>query len=372
MRQTSRLIAISIFGLFPGCAAAQVARQVQAPLCNMSCTVVREPYVTLGSPNDPELVNVGTAVARDSRGRFYATATGSSPVIAFDAKGKFITTIGRRGDGPGEFRRIAVIDVGVGDTLYVREERGAISVFAPDYHFVRQLPVNRSLATDFLALGGGRVVTGSSSAAARDPIMAITNGHDWLGFLGGGREPAGCEACSIRSFAYRDESTFWAASAYSYRLELWNVNGTLERDIRPSSEWLSAEPYVRRIADSKPAPYIVGIASDRRGLLWVLGYAPSNDYVRPPECGNLKPNLPPCPRLTPDSVWKAARARSLAAVDVIDPASGAVIASARYQKDDLRKVHGLTSDVDGTLGFQADYAYDGSSLVRVWRLTLRR
>ena len=70
-------------------------------------------------------------LAVDSRGNTYVPDFYRNRVVVFDAGGRLLRTLGRRGSGPGEFQAIRTVQVIRGDSLLVYDGGlGRISVFA--------------------------------------------------------------------------------------------------------------------------------------------------------------------------------------------------------------------------------------------------
>lgn len=64
-----------------------------------------------------------TDIARGSDGRLYVADPMTGGIIVLSEMGEHIGTIGRRGDGPGEFRAPSALEVLAGDTLVVVDSR---------------------------------------------------------------------------------------------------------------------------------------------------------------------------------------------------------------------------------------------------------
>jgi len=116
-----------------------------APACT-TCTVSLWSAGGFGSVDDAILLRGIPTVEHDSRGRFYATVryADDHELIVYDADGGIVRTVGRSGDGPGEFRSIWDFALGVNDTLYVGHDR-RLSVYDSTGQFVRDVtfePVN--------------------------------------------------------------------------------------------------------------------------------------------------------------------------------------------------------------------------------------
>lgn len=88
----------------------------------------------LGSPTEVVLFRDGrVAVAEDPRGR------GKVGILLFDAQGNFVRRLGRDGEGPGEYRSVAV--AGYGDTLVIQDQRLArITLLGVDGKLIRSFP----------------------------------------------------------------------------------------------------------------------------------------------------------------------------------------------------------------------------------------
>jgi len=83
----------------------------------------------IGSLDDPAsaLTRVG-GLAIDHEGRIYVSQPMDETIRVFDAEGQPVATIGRAGDGPGEFREVRGIGI-FSDTLYVSDPTAARVTF---------------------------------------------------------------------------------------------------------------------------------------------------------------------------------------------------------------------------------------------------
>jgi len=81
-------------------------------------------------------------VALDEKGNLYACDYKESNIKKFDATGSFLGTIGRPGQGPGEFNNPMEIEWSKG-RLYVRELTNMrVSILDGDGHFVKSVPID--------------------------------------------------------------------------------------------------------------------------------------------------------------------------------------------------------------------------------------
>ncbi len=70
-----------------------------------SCNVRLERIATLGDNNGPGAISTfRVALAKDTAGRYLVSE--GAPLSVYSAQGTFLRTVGRRGGGPGEYRRI--------------------------------------------------------------------------------------------------------------------------------------------------------------------------------------------------------------------------------------------------------------------------
>jgi 6-bladed beta-propeller len=70
----------------------------------------KDPNLAFSSPYD---------VIRDTSGNIYVLDIGNTQIQKLDAEGKFLKTIGRRGQGPGEFQSPSSMDIDGENNLFV-------------------------------------------------------------------------------------------------------------------------------------------------------------------------------------------------------------------------------------------------------------
>ncbi|MGH7500929.1 MAG: hypothetical protein ACREL7_04150 [Longimicrobiales bacterium] len=98
--------------------------------------------VQLSDSAEPGLFGNQVFVQRNSRGRFLTSTIMFDRIAVFDTTGVLRRTIGRRGDGPGEFSRVMTPVPGPGDTLYAHDPVSRrLTVISPEFKVVREITI---------------------------------------------------------------------------------------------------------------------------------------------------------------------------------------------------------------------------------------
>jgi hypothetical protein len=103
-------------------------------------TLSAQPVVDIGAGQDSldELATVMGAT-RLSDGSIAIANMGTNTIKLFDARGRYVRSIGRRGQGPGEFRQVMGIARMPGDTIAAIDSREEVEFFGVDGRFARGL-----------------------------------------------------------------------------------------------------------------------------------------------------------------------------------------------------------------------------------------
>jgi len=97
------------------------------------------PELRIQIPEDLGLSQIG-AMAEGPHGELYLTDRGEARVIVVDTKGRLARMVGRRGEGPGEFRFVGSLGW-MGDSLWVSDPAmRRLSFFGADGEYLRSLP----------------------------------------------------------------------------------------------------------------------------------------------------------------------------------------------------------------------------------------
>lgn len=126
----------------------------------------------LGGPDGrgPAAFSSEPSVVIDRLGRLYTRGQRDSEISVLDSAGRFVRTIGRRGQGPGEFVMISRHGF-IGDTLWVSNAQNAsVSIFDPNGDHLATRRVIVELAERFAA------PIGISALLANDRALVIPSG----------------------------------------------------------------------------------------------------------------------------------------------------------------------------------------------------
>jgi hypothetical protein len=153
------------------------------------------------------------AAAFDARDNLYVLDAGNSRVLVFDAAGRFVRAVGRKGEGPGELITPAALVVSPEGTIVVSDVgRRAFSLFSAEGTFLRNHPfpeehgMSLSQATLFTHPRGGvvaqtfvapRRVAGQPTGERLAPVV-------WLDFPLAGAKAGTAPAAAPRTiFVFR-------------------------------------------------------------------------------------------------------------------------------------------------------------------------
>ncbi|MCX6564007.1 MAG: NHL repeat-containing protein [Candidatus Aminicenantes bacterium] len=120
-------------------------------------------------------------VAVDDKGRVYVADFDAHHLKVFGADGKFLRTIGRKGQGPGDFQGPASVEIG-GGRIYIWESTNRrISVFDAEGKFIASTPFNPGAFGAFIrmrALPDDRLVVYYERGLAEGSMTSVPDGQD--------------------------------------------------------------------------------------------------------------------------------------------------------------------------------------------------
>jgi hypothetical protein len=283
------------------------------PTCGQ-CRIILGPLVTIrDSVNGSGSINLA-AVAMSADGSVLVQDRKTTQFLVYDRTGKFVSTFGRRGNGPGEFASaLRGATVVKGDSLWAIDGTAdRISVFAPgSRRFVRSFPIPRGLDS-WAAVGDSLVVAAFTSPAGRE-VLLFKHSDPGVGrsvILGPGVPES---AMLVPS---RSPRRFWHVLPTQYVLEEWSVDGRRLRTIQRQAPWVREN--ATGAADGSPRARLVSVVEAAPERLWTLTAIPIGGRWRT------------APRNESEAVANLA-GRFAYVVEVLDVRRGVLIHSQRFE-----------------------------------------
>ncbi len=344
-------------------AAQQPTIAIGTTVSCRSCRIELERVVTLGSPGDTvSPTDFQTSVSRDSRGRYHLAPTSDLATMAvYDSTGRLLRTLGRGGQGPGEYNFIVRADVGPADSVFVLDPMSRrLTVLSPSYSVARTTPMAGHFTRAHFP-GDGRVLMNGSvrtGPSAGQPLHLIGADGRIVRSFGNTRPELrrDREHADMRFTELGNARDIWAARPDRYEVELWSVDGKLVRTFRRTAPWFPQWNYgERRASDAPPRPMLLAVWPDSAGRAWTLVRVASGQWKPPPGAGGSREvSVPPFDE----------QDRGIdTMIEVFDPNTGALVASQRVPQFIL-----------GNVGRDTIYSLratdDGDLRVDVWRIRL--
>jgi hypothetical protein len=130
-----------------------IVRNPQEPYYG-ELTIEIEDDLEIGNNDDPNYQFYGVAgIALDSEQNIYVLDSGNHRVQKFDKDGHYLLTIGRKGEGPGEFMRLSSVFIDDQDTVYLSDRR-RIQIFNGEGVFKNGLTFENNINDFFLDIDG--------------------------------------------------------------------------------------------------------------------------------------------------------------------------------------------------------------------------
>lgn len=320
------------------------------------CAISAEHVATLGAVEDPTSPWTFTTVVRDTTGHFYVAPTMVSHEIAvYGPTGGFLRTLGRGGEGPGEFEGIRALKITGGDTLHVFSS-GRHTVMSTTTGEVFSVGSLVNHGREFHVFEDGRVLqdqTNITPGVTAAPVhLYESDGRKVRSFGLPSTDSQEIRDTGMqRSVSFTEAGEIWINPYGHFRLELWDTTGThlktLVRDSPWLTPWTSDEPGAPY--RTKPNARVLGVHEDREGRLWVHGRVPDRNWQPGPPSGFYEDVY--------DSI-----------LEVIDPATGKLLTSRTFDGADQLFFGFISYDLIFAIR-EGDF---GVSLIDVWRVWFHR
>lgn len=284
------------------------------------CELRLERVVSIGSESDPELLVTEASVLHLGSRYFVTGMLPSNKILVFDSTGSYVQTIGRTGEGPGEFRSISHLVAMPGDSFAAFDDalgRASVWSISGKYH--------RSFRTGLRPIDIARVGNG-------DWILAATSGAaDRIGYpihhlsdSGVLQPPIGPEVRVVPSRPSASQRMIgssptgvWISRPDRYELEHWDLTGKRTVMLDREAMWFpdrEVEGAVDFFKVRPVHPWFTDIHVDASERVWTIVRVHDSAW-RP--ASDQPPHFPGWDRIF-DTI-----------VEVIDPSSGVLLGSAR-------------------------------------------
>ena len=287
------LLTLCVVHALPMSLSAQEAVQVSGAVSCADCVITLDTIVTIGGLDGPGLhvVTQVSHIAVDRHGLILITESGQSEISVFDSTGKFLRTVGRPGEGPGEYRSISHLGVGP-RYIHVFERQEGRTMLDHDFKVIRtdRFPGQvHSLAV----LGNDEVAfTVPTSGPVGHKLYVLRPSGQFLAYGGDGKEypPTLTAWISQNSTVTGRTETVWAVRYNTNRIVRWDlgqearVGRVFDRHIVEFDEGVPRERFA-------PPPMNNTVMADDRGL-WINWHTPDPEWTKAEGSGNEWPSEP--------------------------------------------------------------------------------
>lgn len=293
------------------------------PTCELRLTEV----AILGSADGPgALESEAVIVRQDKLGRYFVFNELGSSINVYGATGEYITTIGRPGSGPGEYRAISSVAFSAGDSVNVFDMAlTRQSLYSPTLEYLHSRILDVPPSSRAVLLPENQLVIAAAvptADLAGLPLHLLDETGRRIRSFGAANPIFDVRTTSgLRFVANAGDTAVWVAHWNRYRLELWSVGEgenrpllVFDRDV----PWFPPGIEDKESVDLPPATRVVDLRVDDGGRLLVLTRV-ADDRWR-------------------EAVEMKGREKSVidrhgyfdTILEVIDPSSGSLIAAERF------------------------------------------
>ena len=273
------VLASWIGAVAPTSVAAQEVVEIVDDIACPSCLVETGPSVTLAASDDSIWFSSlsGLRVVRDSQGNYIAAPVQGNGLIAvFGPDGRYLSSYGRIGGGPGEFATDIplLIEVGDGDVLYAIDPVNLHTLAPRAETRLDQVRMPVEVMGEAVVLESGIAV--EATVRTEDGMTTIqllrpdgTIVHS-IGPTESGGE-TGAESGVRRALGRsNDRKDVWSAPVNRFRITRYGPDGEAKARIERTSRLFRSRSFRPGAPFFAPAnPAVTGIVQDGDGLLWV-------------------------------------------------------------------------------------------------------
>ncbi len=266
--------------LLPWAASGQVPDTVKisAELSCKDCRIVLEPMAVLGTENGEDFLTSSDEVAAGIRHFYVVNRYASTEIQVFSREGTFLRTVGRVGEGPGEYKKISHLWVSPGDTLHVIDASNSRrTLLGPDLETleVARLP-GRGRYHGYFGLSTGEAVLAATAPDSAGEVRLLhrldPTGKRSLPFgppLGGADYSNTGPTDFARKFAETEIGELLVVPGNEFAIESYSPTGTLTQVYEfTGREFLDLIPGGGRFPGYLPR--IEDVWIDDEEYLWVM------------------------------------------------------------------------------------------------------
>ncbi|MEX2609452.1 MAG: hypothetical protein WEA24_05860 [Gemmatimonadota bacterium] len=255
-----------------------------------TCRVTLDTLLVVSDEAMPGAFGIGPQVTRDPIGRWYVTSYGAGQVFVLGPDGQHVATIGRSGEGPGEFRTISELAWVNGHLLAYDYRLLRRSHFDSTFQYVQGDPLPASFSSIEHFQNGTSAV--AVHIATPDLVgytihLLDSDGasRHALGYTGDVVRPDQSANTMRRRLGLEGDSVIWSAPLFKYRLEAYALDGSLRRVLTRDVDWFPESSGSSMYPERPPAGLTDIHFDDRAGILWALAQAQDPDWTPPPRPG---------------------------------------------------------------------------------------
>ena len=298
--------------------AAQDGQLLSGEVTCERCRIAFDTVVTIGGLDGPGLHVVArpSKVAVDRLGRIIVTVTPIPEISVFDSKGRFLRTVGRSGEGPGEYRAISHVNAGPGYIHVFAHSQGRV-LLDYDFNVVRMDRFPGQVNSSFVTESDDVIFSADvpTQRAVGHKFHILSPSGEMTSFGGEGSVYRG-RSSTFYKLTGDGANTVWAVRGGANIATRWTLTPE-PRVEREFARQLEAFDDGRSDPPMFPSSWNMGLMLDGDGL-WIVWRAPDLEWGERVPAGSPMTEAPP--RLEYDG-W----------LDLVDPDTGLTIA--RHRND---------------------------------------
>ena len=329
-----RVVLLMVVGALAASACGDRAPQEESGESSCpGCAIAVRDVHTIGTEDvQGSLTGRPFQITQDGQGRYWIDVVDAFPLL-FDSAGKFLQQLGRRGEGPGEFRHLKIQSIVTGDSALV-STGFRFAVLGPDLSIGRQIDVDpRWEVNSVHVMSWPNNVLGLSSTF--DQRTRISSTHlvrydlsgptatvlDTVFSVQAESSDSEAWASSLRSVGTPGTDGVWVANHNKYQLVQVTHDGAVKDTIVRQLDWFPGGEAMRIGGPGKPtSPHMMGNWTDSKGYLWVLASKPrtnTGDAWKDAQSGGMEVRVAALP---------APYELNQTLIEVFDPVSRMVVA----------------------------------------------